>query len=351
MTAVKAASDTQEWNIKSCKGLCHQCDKAFAEDEDFITCLNFGHPRNEEGEEDTGQPPGYIRHDYCLECWSDELKQGSISSWKTFYKPPPPPKEEAVKKETAESVLRGLLKKNKPNDANTIFVLAVMLERKKDLIEKEVQKKKGGKRIRVYEHKVSGDTFLVTDPDLRLDELEKVQAEVAELLGWNKGRLNPELVEIESFLVCGQNLRTRYKYEKESKTARIPAFWAQVHSEKLGVQIPAVTDDTSWYGLYHRYEKDYRGAYTLTAALPVKEAENVPDGLEAIEVPSQAYYKFELEGPMPETIAETWPKILKYFRKSKDFRRAYKVDFEKYTGKDKAELYVSVLPIEEAKQA
>jgi hypothetical protein len=37
-------------------------------------------------------------------------------------------------------------------------------------------------RLLIYEHGVTGDVFIVPDPGLRLDELESVQNEVAQLL-------------------------------------------------------------------------------------------------------------------------------------------------------------------------
>ena len=87
MTAVKTAADQQEWNIKSGTGTCVACEKKFEENEDFYTRLTFV-------EEDAR----YIREDFCLSCWKDELKGGAVSFWKTYYTPPPPPKVEAMKK-------------------------------------------------------------------------------------------------------------------------------------------------------------------------------------------------------------------------------------------------------------
>jgi hypothetical protein len=37
-------------------------------------------------------------------------------------------------------------------------------------------------RVLIYEHGATGDVFIVPDPQLRLDELENVQNEVADLL-------------------------------------------------------------------------------------------------------------------------------------------------------------------------
>ena len=64
------------------------------------------------------------------------------------------------------------------------IILAVMLERRRIMVEKEVQTPEGsGTKIRVYEHKQTGESFVVPDPQLSLSEIEHVQREVIELLG------------------------------------------------------------------------------------------------------------------------------------------------------------------------
>ena len=124
----------------------------------------------------------YIREDYSLACWEEQTPDHGLSAWKSIYHAPPPP-EEMVKKESAETLLRKMLAKEDADDINAIYILAVMLERKKILVEKEVQTREDQTKVRVYEHKKSGDTFLVVDPELKLAEIESVQEEVVGLLG------------------------------------------------------------------------------------------------------------------------------------------------------------------------
>lgn len=124
----------------------------------------------------------YVREDFSLEYWNEKKPDHGLSAWKSVFRIPPPP-EEPVKKESAESLLRKLVAKEDADDTNAIYILAVMLERKKILVEKEVQTRNDGAKIRVYEHKKSGDTFLIADPELKLAEIEKVQEEVIGLLG------------------------------------------------------------------------------------------------------------------------------------------------------------------------
>ena len=56
-----------------------------------------------------------------------------------------------------------------------------MLERKRILKQIQTEERDRG-RVLIYEHVKSGDVFVVPDPQLRLDELESVQREVAALM-------------------------------------------------------------------------------------------------------------------------------------------------------------------------
>jgi hypothetical protein len=69
--------------------------------------------------------------------------------------------------------------KNPP--ANACYVLAAMLERKRVLKQVKIEQNANG-CVLIYEQPGTGDVFVVPDPQLRLDELETVQDEVAQLL-------------------------------------------------------------------------------------------------------------------------------------------------------------------------
>lgn len=167
----------QEWNIKPRHDQCHVCGKAFADAETLVSRLTFG-------------AEGYVREDYCGTCWAEPARQGALSVWRSVFRAPAPPPPEPLKKETAESLLRELMETEDPAKRNTIFILAVMLERRRILAERDVQIREDGVKVRVYEHRKSGESFLIPDPGLRLAELEDVQQEVMNLLGWNRATGN-----------------------------------------------------------------------------------------------------------------------------------------------------------------
>ena len=159
-----------EWNIKAPSAACQVCGRAFADQEPLVSRLTFG-------------TEGYERCDCCNGCWQEAQKAESLSTWKSVFRVPPPPVPEPIRRETAESMLRQFMETEDPSRRNVIFILAVMLERRRILVERDVKTREDGLKVRFYEHRKTGEIFVVPDPGLRLDELEQVQQEVITLLG------------------------------------------------------------------------------------------------------------------------------------------------------------------------
>jgi len=161
-----------EWNIQSRAHACEACGQPFANHQVYHTLL-------------FDAPPELRRSDICEPCRQKNAGDphnlaGFISHWQGIYEAPPPTTE-AIQKDTAETLLRKLIEQNDPRYAAAGYILAVMLERKRVLKVKE-QIVTDGKRVFVYEQPGTGDVFTIADPDLRLDQLEAVQRDVAALL-------------------------------------------------------------------------------------------------------------------------------------------------------------------------
>ena len=71
-----------------------------------------------------------------------------------------------------------------PVQNNARYILALMLERKKALFPVGIKETESSKLL-LYEHRLTGDVLIVRDPQLKLDEVEKVQEEVSQLLDQN----------------------------------------------------------------------------------------------------------------------------------------------------------------------
>ena len=160
-----------DWNIQSRAHQCESCAKPFADRQPFHTVL-------------FDERQGFRRLDVCGDCWPSlrdaRQREGFLSCWQGIYEAPPPPSD-PIQKETAETLLRKLIELNDPRHIPAGYILAVMLERKRVLKVKE-QIVRDGRRVFVYEQPRSGDVFTIADPDLRLDQLEQVQRDVAALL-------------------------------------------------------------------------------------------------------------------------------------------------------------------------
>ncbi len=162
-----------EWNIRPRGRSCALCGKPFEDKQACVSAL-----KEVEG-------GGFERVDCCAACWKQMPREWQpFSLWEGAFEAPPPAevKAEPVKKETAEDLLRKLLLLDDPSMRNVAYVLAVMLERGKQIVERDVKTLEDGSLLRIYEHRKSGDSFLVVDPRLRLDQLGDVQRQVIELL-------------------------------------------------------------------------------------------------------------------------------------------------------------------------
>ena len=138
------------------------------------------------------------RRDICPGCWEQKHKAepgamgGYISNWQGVHEVPPPPPPDAIPKDNAQTLRKKLIEQNDPEHTEACFILAVMLERKRVIKNKDQVRNEDGGRMLIYEHAKTGDVFTILDPALKLAELGDVQAKVADLL---EHGLNPPAAE------------------------------------------------------------------------------------------------------------------------------------------------------------
>ncbi len=152
----------QEWNIR-CRGhVCSFCQKPLLDKTPVVSALR----------ETTG---AYERYDCHPECWKTaERDWEPFSQWDGVYLAPVKEvRKEPLKKEDAGELLRRLVTLGDPAMRNVIYVMAVMLERSKILVERDARHQDDG-------------TFTIVDPRLRLENLSEVQQQVVALLSGTK---------------------------------------------------------------------------------------------------------------------------------------------------------------------
>ena len=166
---------SQEWNIRSRGHFCSICQKPLVDKTPVVSALK------EVGD-------GYERFDCHPECWKTDTRDWQpFSLWDSVYLAPvKEEKEEPLKKEDAGELLRQLVTLDDPAMKNVVYVLAVMLERAKILVERDQKLQDDGTIRRVYEDRKQGDTFVILDPRLRLENLAEVQQQVVALLSGTK---------------------------------------------------------------------------------------------------------------------------------------------------------------------
>ena len=160
-----------DWEIKGRSRSCTATGREFVEGEFFYTLLYR-------------DAAGFRREDLSEDAWRDRNNNVQpYSFWRTKYELPPPPPPEPLKKNDAESLLRALIDANDPRYRNAIYILALMLERKRAL--RAVESPDDDTLI--YEKPSTGETFILSNPRLTFEQIPAVQLEVAALLDESLG--------------------------------------------------------------------------------------------------------------------------------------------------------------------
>lgn len=93
----------------------------------------------------------------------------------------------------------------------------------------------------------------------------------------------------------------------------------------------------SYYGIYHAFESNYQGDYTLTVASEVNRTKTV------FTIDKQANYQpFIVNTSQVNGIYQTWQKIWQ-LEVSGQLNRAYQQDFEFYNGRGDCCIYIEVI--------
>lgn len=166
---------SQEWNIRTRGRTCAICAQPLEDKAAVTSALKE-------------TAAGYERFDCHERCWKTAKRDWTpFSVWEGIYNAPVrEEKKEPLKKEDAGELLRKLVTLDDPALGNIVYVLAVLLERSKILVERDAKLLDDGKIRRVYEDRKNGDTFVILDPRIRLEDIAGVQQEVVALLSGEK---------------------------------------------------------------------------------------------------------------------------------------------------------------------
>ncbi|NRD77082.1 effector binding domain-containing protein [Bacillus sp. BRMEA1] len=110
---------------------------------------------------------------------------------------------------------------------------------------------------------------------------------------------------------------------------KITDLWKEASSQLNSQEIIA-------YGVYHDYESNYKGDYSLSIAIEESEAESL------LEIPDNGKYEiFNVNTGEEQGIINTWKKIWE-LEEAGTLERAYTFDFEKYFPNGEIEVHIAI---------
>lgn len=149
---------------------------------------------------------------------------------------------------------------------------------------------------------------------------------------------NPSTSTFPATEVRGFSERTNNAVEMSSGDGRIPALWVRFDQQIA----PRLNQGGRLFGVYSNYESDDRGDFDVLVGTDQKKLEPVAE-LVLRTIPAVRYLVFPARGKVPQSIIRAWRQVWAYFQSNGClYQRAYTTDFELYTAKDRAELYIAV---------
>jgi predicted transcriptional regulator YdeE len=110
---------------------------------------------------------------------------------------------------------------------------------------------------------------------------------------------------------------------------KITALWEQASNHLTNQEI--IT-----YGVYHNYESDYKGDYSLSIAIEDHTIEPI------LEISPQSKYEiFKVDTREDQGVLNTWRKIWER-ENAGTLVRGYTFDFEKYYPNGEIEIYIAL---------
>jgi hypothetical protein len=166
-----------DWEIQILSERCEECKAPFQEGNGFHSFLVLSEQKIPE------------RNDFCARCYetikNTWLNRSDIYSyWQGITRLiPPPPRVQPLPFEKFELLLRKYIVSKEPRDQKFAYILMLLLERKKVLVHREsVLKEEESKKFLVYDHIQTGETFILEDPHLSLNQVSEIQKELKHVM-------------------------------------------------------------------------------------------------------------------------------------------------------------------------
>ncbi len=160
----------KDWDsVVKRNGQCSKCEKSFEEHQEYYACLK-------ETQE------GFERYEYCPDCWDDKFREESFSFWKARV----PGREEKKKLLVDNEILIEFFKRLTESDDESkqgfIFVLALILMRKRILKYLNTKTTDDGKEIWIMKLSKEDKEYHIVNPHLDDQQIEQIREGLGNIL-------------------------------------------------------------------------------------------------------------------------------------------------------------------------
>lgn len=142
-----------------------------------------------------------------------------------------------------------------------------------------------------------------------------------------------KIVEKEKFQVVG--VKRTYNCQTGENTQGIPLFWDEMNSQEMDKQLAQLNngDIKGVLGVCVA-DKNYQDNSLIDYWIATDHVGDVPEHLLAMEVPASKWVVFEVHGPMPDAMQNTWKKIYSEWFPSNPYEQSGSIELEVYTDED-----------------
>lgn len=133
-----------------------------------------------------------------------------------------------------------------------------------------------------------------------------------------------KIFQINPFYIAGISIRTTNKNGQAGSD--LTSLWSRFYEESIPMKVSNPIGEEV-YAVYTKYSSDYQGDYTAFIGLKIRDEEDVPKGLERIQIGGGKYREYILKGEPSKSIPEAWRRI---WENDNNLKRRYTSDFEVY---------------------
>ncbi|RUL53603.1 MULTISPECIES: GyrI-like domain-containing protein [Lysinibacillus] len=145
--------------------------------------------------------------------------------------------------------------------------------------------------------------------------------------------MNYKIIEKDAFQIVG--VKRTYNCQNGENTQKIPVFWDDVHADGTNNRLIELNNGAvnGVLGVCI-VEEEQKSLGLMDYWIATNHEGDVPEGLLAYEIPPSKWVIFEVHGPMPHAMQETWKKIYSEWFPSNPYQPAGSAELEVYSNDD-----------------